>query len=75
MKHYTIDELDRYRNGDMNMLIRISCASHLKQCDGCRNLLEALGKDDEFLEAVRKSVIRFKEVSEGLPRDKCKSTT
>ena len=75
MKHYTIDELDRYRNGDMNMLSRISCASHLKQCDGCRNLLEALGKDDEFLEAVRKSVIRFKEISEELPLDKCKSTT
>ena len=75
MRHYTTEELDRYRNGDMNMLSRISCAGHLKQCDSCRNLLESLDKDDKFLETVRKSLIRFKEVSEELPRDKCKSTT
>jgi len=64
MKHYTIDELDRYRNGDMNMLSRISCASHLKQCGGCRNLLESLKQDDQLLETVRKNIARFSAASE-----------
>ena len=59
MRHYTTEELDRYRNGDMNMLSRISCAGHLKQCEICRNLLETLKQDDILLETVRKSINRF----------------
>ncbi len=59
MRHYTTEDLDRYRNGDMNMLSRISCAGHLKQCEVCRNLLETLKQDDILLETVRKSIARF----------------
>ena len=59
MRHYTTEELDRYRNGDMNMLSRISCAGHLKQCEICRNLLETLKQDDILLETVRRNIARF----------------
>jgi len=75
MKHYTIEELDRYRNGDMNILVRISCREHLKQCESCRILLETLKKDDLLLDAVRKNIARFSAASGEVPRDKCKSTT
>jgi len=64
MRHYTTEELDRYRNGDMNMLSRISCAGHLKQCGVCRNLLDALKQDDLLLDAVRKNLVRFSAASE-----------
>ena len=64
MGHYTTEELDRYSNGDMNMLSRISCAGHLKQCDSCRNLLETLKQDDQLLEKVRRNLARFKAASE-----------
>ena len=64
MRHYTTEELDRYRNGDMNMLSRISCAGHLKQCEECRNLLETLKQDDILLETVRKNIARFSAASE-----------
>jgi len=74
MKHYTIEELDRYRNGDMNLLSRISCAGHLKQCETCRNLLETLKKDDLLLEAVRRNLARFHAATEEPSRDKCRST-
>lgn len=74
MKHYTIEELDRYRHGDMNTLIRISCASHLKRCEVCRNLLETLTQDDILLEIVRKNLARFQVVSNELLREECKST-
>lgn len=74
MRHYTIEELDRYRNGDMNTLIRISCAGHLKRCEVCRNLLETLKKDDLLLEKVRRNIARFSAASKELLRDECKST-
>jgi predicted anti-sigma-YlaC factor YlaD len=70
MRHYTTEELDRYRNGDMNMLSRISCAGHLKQCSSCRNLLETLKQDDQLLETVRKNLARFKAVSDEIPENK-----
>ena len=70
MRHYTTEELDRYRNGDMNILIRISCAGHLKQCDSCRNLLETLKQDDQLLETVRRNLARFKAVSDEIPENK-----
>lgn len=63
MRHYTTEELDRYRNGDMNMLSRISCAGHLKQCEVCRNFLDALKQDDLLLDAVRKNLVRFSAAS------------
>lgn len=74
MKHYTTEELDRYRNGDMNMLSRISCAGHLKQCETCRNLLETLKKDDLLLENVRRNIARFNSVSAEPSKNECKST-
>lgn len=32
MKHYTKEELELYRHGQMSVLGRIACSSHLKEC-------------------------------------------
>jgi len=49
MKHYTVEELDRFRNKDMSVLARIKCSEHLKKCDLCRALLGNLHLDDMFV--------------------------
>ena len=56
MKHYTKEELELYRHGQMSVLGRINCASHLQECEGCRNLLEELESEDEFVIELRSSL-------------------
>lgn len=53
MKHYTIEEIDRYVHGEMGVLSRIKCASHLKSCEECRNLVENVEKNDAFISKLR----------------------
>lgn len=59
MKHYTVEELDRYRNGDMNAIGRINCAKHLKDCPECRSRFEGLREDDKLLAMLRRNFARF----------------
>ncbi|MCQ2352210.1 MAG: hypothetical protein MJ033_01885 [Victivallaceae bacterium] len=56
MAHYTAEELEIYRHGEMSVLGRIACAEHLKKCPQCAKLLKKLESDDHFLDALRISV-------------------
>ena len=62
-KHYTKDELEMYRHGQMSLLGRMQCSSHLRECPDCRTLLDELESDDEFVKELRDSLFR-------LPTDK-----
>ena len=67
MKHYTKEELDLYRHGKMSVLSRISCTSHLKECQECAKLLEELKEDDQLLEHLRSSIQIYKDLTEIKP--------
>ena len=60
MKHYNREELDLYRNGDMNLFSRIMCSEHLKICVSCHKLLDSLKEDDALLEELRGKLNRLK---------------
>ncbi len=62
-KHYTKEELDFYRNRQMSVLGRISCASHLETCPECAKLMEELKADDELIKELRASVQVYDEIS------------
>jgi len=56
MKHYAIEELDRFHHGDMGILARIKCLSHIKTCQECQKVLEQLKTDDNLLQKIRNAV-------------------
>ena len=55
MKHYTKEELELYRHGQMSVLGRIACSSHLKECE----------YDDAFVRELRDSIKTYKEAADG----------
>ena len=59
MKHYTKEELELSRSGQMNLLGRINCAAHLKKCDKCQKLLEELAEDDILIDHLRESIMEY----------------
>ena len=63
MKHYTKEELELYRNGKMSILGRISCSSHLHECESCSKIMEDLKDDDNFVAKLRSSIRLYEELS------------
>lgn len=63
MKHYTREELELYRNGQMSVLGRIGCSSHLKECETCSKLLEELQEDDQLIARIRSSIQLYEQLS------------
>jgi len=61
--HYTKEDLELYRNGQMSVLGRIACSAHLKSCQECQKKLEELKADDSFLEELRDSIHAFEDTS------------
>ncbi len=59
MAHYTAEELETYRHGEMSVLGRIACTEHLKKCPKCAKLLKQLESDDLFLTTLRISVSSY----------------
>jgi len=55
MKHYTIDELDAYTAGEMNILAKLKCTAHLKNCQECQALLQQSAKNDQLVERLKES--------------------
>lgn len=63
-KHYSKDALDMYRHGEMSVLARINCSSHLQQCKDCATRLAELEADEKLLTKLRSSVEIFRQLSE-----------
>ena len=63
MKHYTKDELELYRHGQMSVLGKINCSSHLQKCEKCQKLLEELKSEDDFVEELRSSLQIYESVA------------
>lgn len=63
MKHYTKEELERYRNKGMSVFGRMNCAAHLKECASCAALLAELDNDATFIGKIRESVKRYEEAT------------
>ena len=63
-KHYTKDELEMYRHGQMSLLGRMQCSSHLRECPDCRTLLDELESDDEFVKELRDSLKAYREIDQ-----------
>jgi hypothetical protein len=55
MKHYTVDDLDRFRHGDLGPLATLRCRLHLWRCGACRQHLEGLAGDDRLLAEMRRA--------------------
>ena len=62
-KHYSKEELELYRHGQMSVLGRIACSAHLEQCSACTKLLEELEEEDLFVNELRASVQIYKMLS------------
>jgi len=56
MKHYTSEELDQYRNKDMNFILRLICRVHLSLCTHCRKQMSDLYHDDALLVKLKDSL-------------------
>lgn len=67
MKHYTREELELYRNGQMSVLGRIACTSHLRECGECMKIMEELKEDDKLIANLRSSVQIYQELSQEEP--------
>ena len=68
MRHYSKEELDLYRHGEMSVLGRIGCSSHLKECSACAALMEELQKEDALVAELQESIRLFGEVAEAPKR-------
>ena len=68
MKHYTKEELELYRHGQMSVLGRINCSSHLQECEVCRKLLKELEAEDEFVKELRSSLQIYDALSKESPK-------
>jgi len=55
MRHYTVDELDTYNTGAMNLLSKLRCTTHLKNCRECQARLETAMSNDSLIAQVRES--------------------
>ena len=75
MKHYTKEELELYRHGQMAVLGRITCASHLKKCAECRELLKELEAEDDFVKELRSSILLYESVSKNSQKSKPQTAT
>jgi len=67
MRHYTKEELELYRHGEMSVLGRIGCSAHLRECAACARLLDELQKEDDFVDELRESVRLFDEATAAEP--------
>lgn len=67
MKHYTKEELELYRNGQMSLLGRIHCTAHLKECGECAKRMAELKEEDTLLADLRSSLRIYRELSSGEP--------
>ena len=75
MKHYTKEELELYRHGQMSVLGKINCASHLQDCEECRKLLEELKTEDDFVDELRSSIQIYNAVLAESPRQTSAKTS
>ena len=75
MKHYTKEELELYRHGQMAVLGRITCAAHLQECAECRELLKELEAEDDFMKELRSSLLLYESVSNEIPKAKPQTAT
>ena len=64
MKHYTKEELELYRNGQMSVFNRISCSCHLRGCEKCTAVMAELKDDDRLITNLRSSIQLYQELSE-----------
>lgn len=62
MKHYTKEELELYRNGQMSVLGRITCTSHLRKCNACAGVMGKLKEEDDFIAELRSSIQQFQKL-------------
>lgn len=62
-KHYNKEELDMYLHGEMSVLGKINCSTHLQSCTACRKKLLELKNDEVFLAEIRDSLKIYNELS------------
>ena len=67
MTHYTKEDLELFRNGQMSVLGKIGCAAHLKSCKECADLLKELESEDRLIHDLRNSLQIYKEITEKQP--------
>lgn len=56
MHHYAENELEKYRDGNMNFFQKMLCRIHLWHCPECSGKLNALDEDELILTDLRKSM-------------------
>lgn len=57
MHHYSENELEQFRAGDMNFFHNLLCKLHLWHCAECSKKLETLDEDELILTDLRKSMM------------------
>ena len=61
MRHYTIDEIDRFVHGSMGTLAKIKCSAHLKSCSKCKELLSQVESNEAFIGKLKGALQQFEQ--------------
>ena len=56
MKHYSLDEIERYMNNDCGIVRKYLINRHLKVCDECLSRIENLKNNDTLLSSLRNAI-------------------
>jgi hypothetical protein len=59
MKHYTQEQLDQYKHGDMSIIGKLTCKMHLCFCQKCSDQLRTISEDDSFMSELKNAVKTF----------------
>lgn len=56
MRHYSLDEIERYLNNDCGIVRKYLISRHLKVCDECLSRIENLKNNDKLLSCLRDAI-------------------
>ncbi len=59
MRHYTLEELEDFKNGKLGWFQKLRCKYHLKRCALCHDNYQILLAEDQFLSDVRKQYQKY----------------
>ena len=68
-KHYTIDQIDCFVHGSMEIFEKIKCSIHLKSCSECKELLSQVENDKVFLGKLKEALQQFEQTADSPAED------
>lgn len=68
-RHRTPEELEAFRNGEMGLVSLWLCRRHLRSCALCREKLQEIRNDDDFLHEIARELDAYDRMTRELEND------